>query len=123
MPVIRFKQEKIFYTIKEVADLLGIKQSQLRYWEKQFVQVSPSRTEKGTRQYSKEDVEEIRLIHYLIKERRMTLPGARKKLKENRSNVVRTEEITTRLQTIRAELMRLKVEFDELEEEFDALRR
>jgi hypothetical protein len=52
-----------------------------------------------------------------VKEKGMTLPGAKQKLKENRGNVIRTEEIITRLNDIRAELMKLKTELDELEEE------
>lgn len=123
MPSPRHKprQEKLFYSIKEVADLLGVAQSLLRYWEKNFPSIAPKKTEKGTRQYRKEDVDEIRLIHYLVKTRGMTLSGARQKLNENRGNVILTEAITTRLQTIRAELMRLKEEFDELSEEYNSL--
>ena len=115
MPVIRFKREKMFYSIKEVADMFNVNQSLLRYWEKEFPSVQPAKTEKGTRQYRKEDIDEIRLIHYLVKEKGMTLPGAKQKLKENREGVVRTEEIVDRLKTIRGELMKLKTEFDELD--------
>ena len=115
MPGIRFKREKMFYSIKEVADMFNVNQSLLRYWEKEFPSVQPAKTEKGTRQYRKEDIDEIRLIHYLVKEKGMTLPGAKQKLKENREGVVRTEEIVDRLKTIRGELMKLKTEFDELD--------
>ncbi|MDR1526390.1 MAG: MerR family transcriptional regulator [Dysgonamonadaceae bacterium] len=116
MPAIRFKQEKLFYSIKEVADMFGVNQSLLRYWEKEFPSIRPAKTEKGTRQYRKEDVDEIRLIHYLVKEKGMTLPGAKQKLKENREPVVRTEEIVDRLKGIRAELLELKTAFDALDE-------
>ena len=114
-----FKQEKLFYSIKEVADLFDVNQSLLRYWEKEFPSVKPTKTAKGTRQYRKEDIEEIRRIHYLVKEKGLTLPGAKQKLKENPESVVQTEEIVTRLKGIRAELMKLKTEFDELDEEYD----
>ncbi|MDR2804310.1 MAG: MerR family transcriptional regulator [Dysgonamonadaceae bacterium] len=117
MPAIKFKQEKKFYSIKEVADMFDVNQSLLRYWEKEFPSINPAKTEKGTRQYRKEDVDEIRLIHYLVKEKGMTLPGAKQKLKENRGNVVCTEEIIDRLKSVRTELMKLKTELDELEEE------
>jgi DNA-binding transcriptional MerR regulator len=115
MPVIRFKREKMFYSIKEVAEMFDVNPSLLRYWEKEFPSVQPAKTEKGTRQYRKEDIDEIRLIHYLVKEKGMTLPGAKQKLKENREGVVRTEEIIDRLKMIRGELMKLKTEFDELD--------
>ena len=119
MPAIKFKQEKMFYSIKEVADKFNVNQSLLRYWEKEFPSIKPTKTDKGTRQYRKEDVDEIRLIHYLVKEKGLTLPGARQKLKENRENIVRTEEIADRLRNIRTELMKLKTEFDELNEEYN----
>ena len=119
MPAIKFKQGKMFYSIKEVADIFGVNQSLLRYWEKEFPSINPAKTDKGTRQYRKEDVDEIRLIHYLVKEKGMTLPGAKQKLKENRDGIIHTQEIMDHLKNIRAELMQLKTEFDELDEEYN----
>jgi DNA-binding transcriptional MerR regulator len=114
-----FKQEKIFFSIKEVADMFDVNQSLLRYWEKEFPNINPTKTAKGNRQYRKEDIEEIRLVHYLVKEKGMTLPGAKQKLKDNREGIVRTEEIINRLKTVRTELMKLKTEFDSLNEEYE----
>jgi DNA-binding transcriptional MerR regulator len=116
-----FKQEKIYYSIKEVAEMFDVNQSLLRYWEKEFPNIKPVKTDRGTRQYRKEDIDEIRLVHYLVKEKGMTLLGAKQKLKENRANVIQTGEIITRLKNIRAELMKLKNEFDELDKEYDSL--
>jgi DNA-binding transcriptional MerR regulator len=120
MPDFKFKREKLFYSIKEVADMFDVNQSLLRYWEKEFATLHPVKTEKGTRQYRQEDIDEIRLIHYLVKEKGLTLPGAKQKLKENRSDVVHTEEIIDRLKNIRTELMKLKTEFDELDEAYES---
>ncbi|MDH8701455.1 DNA-binding transcriptional MerR regulator [Dysgonomonadaceae bacterium PH5-43] len=114
----KFKQEKIFYSIKEVAEMFNVNQSLLRYWEKEFPSIKPSKTNKGTRQYRKEDIEEIRLVHYLVKERGMTLPGAKQRLKDNKEKVAHTEKIVNSLKTIRAELLDLKQAFDELDEEY-----
>jgi DNA-binding transcriptional MerR regulator len=119
MTAIKYKPGKIFYSIKEVAEMFYVNQSLLRYWEKEFPSIKPSKTDKGTRQYRQEDVEEIRLVHYLVKEKGMTLPGAKQKLKENRDNVIHTGDIIDRLKNIRTELMKLKIEFDELSEEYD----
>ena len=119
MPTIKFKQGKMFYSIKEVADMFDVNQSLLRYWEKEFPSIKPAKTDKGTRQYRKEDVEEIRLIHHLVKEKGMTLPGAKQKLKENRDSVIHTQKIIDCLQNVRAELVKLKNEFDEVEEEYN----
>jgi len=119
MPNIKFKQEKMFYSIKEVADMFNVNQSLLRYWEKEFPSIKPAKTDKDTRLYRKEDVEEIRLIYHLVKEKGLTLRGAKQKLKENRSAVIQTGEIINRLKNIRIELMRLKTEFDELDEDYE----
>ena len=111
----KFNQEKIFYSIKEVADLFNVKQSLLRYWEKEFPSINPSKTNKGTRQYRKEDIEEIRLIHYLIKEKGMTISGAKQKLNENRDTIVQTGEIVNYLKNIKKELLELNTILEELE--------
>lgn len=110
-----FKQEKIFYSITEVANMLEVNTSLLRYWEKEFDFINPHKSEKGTRQYRKEDIEAIRLVHYLVKDKGLTLAGAKQKLKENKEKVVQTEEIVARLKVVRTELLALKEEFDELE--------
>jgi len=119
MPEIKLEQEKMYYSIKEVADMFDVNQSLLRYWEKEFPSIKPLKTDKGTRQYRKKDIEEIRLIHHLVKGKKLTLPGAKQKLKENRENVIHTQEIIDRLKNVRTELMKLKTEFDELDDEYD----
>lgn len=111
----KIKQEKLIYSITEVADLFDVNPSLLRYWEKEFDFVNPHKSAKGTRQYRKEDVEAIRLVHYLVKEKGLTLAGAKKKLKENKEKIVQTEEVVFRLKNIRQELLSIKDEFDELE--------
>jgi DNA-binding transcriptional MerR regulator len=110
-----FKKEKIYYSIKEVSELLNVSYTTLRYWESEFESLHPRKTDKGTRQYKKEDIEEIRLIHHLVKQKKMTIAGARQKLKGNRDSVVKVEEIVSRLENIRQELLLLKQEFDTLE--------
>lgn len=101
---------KLYYSIGEVADMLGVNESLLRFWEKTFDIITPRKTEKGTRFYRREDIENIRLIYYLVKEKGMTLAGARKKLKENKESVIRNYEIIDRLQAIRAELIAIRDE-------------
>ena len=68
---------KLYYSISEVAQMFDVNESLLRFWEKEFPQISPKKGSRGVRQYRKEDVETIRLIYHLVKERGMTLPGAR----------------------------------------------
>lgn len=106
------KELKIYYSVKEVADMFGVKPSLLRFWEKEFPQIAPKIAGRGIRQYRKEDVETVKLIYHLVKEKGMTLQGARQKLKDNRENTIRNYEIITRLKSIREELMAMKLELD-----------
>lgn len=117
----KHKQEKLFYSIKEVADMFEVSQPLLRYWEDEFPTIKPSRTAKGTRQYREKDLEEIRLVYHLLKERGMTIAGAKQKLKENRETVARTGEVVARLKDIRDELAKLKDEFDEMEDQYNEI--
>ena len=103
---------KIYYSVKEVADMFGVKPSLLRFWEKEFPQIAPKIAGRGIRQYRKEDVETVKLIYHLVKEKGMTLQGARQKLKDNRESTIRNYEIITRLKSIREELMAMKLELD-----------
>jgi Predicted transcriptional regulators len=111
----KFRQEKMVYSITEVAEMFGVNTSLLRYWEKEFDFIQPHKSAKSTRQYRKEDIEAIRLVYYLVKEKGLTLAGAKQKLKENKEKVTQTEDVVFRLKGIREELLSLKTEFDELE--------
>lgn len=103
---------KLFYSISEVAQMFGVNESLLRYWEKEFPQITPKKGSRGIRQYRKEDVETIRLIYHLVKEKGMTLPGARQKLKDNKETTIRNFEIINRLKGIREELLAMKNALD-----------
>ena len=103
---------KLYYSISEVAQMFDVNESLLRFWEKEFPQISPKKGSRGVRQYRKEDVETIRLIYHLVKERGMTLPGARQKLKDNREATIRNFEIIDRLKQIRQELIGMRDALD-----------
>lgn len=111
------KDLKLYYSIGEVAQMFDVNESLLRFWEKEFPIITPKKNSKGTRQYRKEDVENIRLIYHLVKEKGMTLQGARQKLKNNKENTVQTYEIITRLQRIKEELLAMKKELDLIDSE------
>lgn len=109
------KDLKLFYSISEVAKELNVKESMLRYWEKEFSSVlKPHKTAKGTRQYKKEDMDVIRRIHYLVKVKGMTIQGARHKLKGNPDGVAQNAEVVKRLQSIKEELLKIKNELEHL---------
>ncbi|MDE5622169.1 MAG: MerR family transcriptional regulator, partial [Alistipes sp.] len=65
--------EKLFYSMGEVAEMFDVNQSLLRHWEAQFSVLRPKRNKKGNRLFSPQDVEHLKLIYHLVKERGMTL--------------------------------------------------
>lgn len=109
------KDVKIYSSISEVAQIFGVNESTLRFWEKEFDIISPRKTEKGTRFYKKEDIDAVRLVYHLVKERGLTLAGAKQKLKDNKETVIQQVEIVTRLKQIKEELLDLKAAFDALQ--------
>ncbi|WP_071147859.1 MerR family transcriptional regulator [Bacteroides ihuae] len=106
------KDLKLYYSISEVAEMFDVNESLLRFWEKEFPQIIPKKSARGTRQYRKEDLETIKLIYHLVKEKGMTLPGARQKLKDNKESTVNNFEIIDRLKSIKEELLKIKNELD-----------
>lgn len=106
------KNLKLFYSIGEVARMFNVNESLLRFWEKEFPQIAPRKTAGGTRQYRKEDIEAIKLVHHLVKEKGMTLPGARQQLTKNKDNTVKNYEVLERLKNVKAELLAIKRELD-----------
>ena len=108
------KELKLYYSISEVAKMFDVNESLLRFWEKEFPIIKPKKNAKGSRQYRKEDIENIRLIYHLVKEKGMTLLGARQKLKDNKEDTIQAIEIIDRLKEILEELLKMKKELDTL---------
>ena len=108
------KELKMYYSIGEVARMFNVNESLLRYWEKEFPIISPKKAGGNIRQYRKEDIENIRLVYHLVKEKGMTLQGAKQRLKTNKEKIVQTAEVVTRLKQIREELVKLRKSLDSL---------
>ena len=106
------KDLKLYYSIGEVAAMFDVNESLLRYWEKEFPQLNPKKGGRGVRQYRKEDIETVRLIYHLVKERGMTLPGARQRMKDNREATLRNIDAVDRLKAIREELIGMRNALD-----------
>ncbi len=115
MPYKNPKIEKVIFTIGEVAEMLGITTSQIRYWEINFNELKPQKNKKGNRLFTKADIEQVKLIHYLVKTRGLTIKGAQQKLKENRDETVNNFEVVKRLQNIKQELTEIRDEMEEKE--------
>ncbi|MDO9039919.1 MAG: MerR family transcriptional regulator [Bacteroidota bacterium] len=110
MPYKKPKIEKVFYSIGEVADLFGVNTSKIRFWENEFDILKPHKNNKGNRMFTLEDIENLKLINHLLKERGMTIKGAQKKLKENKEDTLQNFEVVSRLQEIRQMLIEIKEE-------------
>ena len=108
------KELKMYYSIGEVARMFGVNESLLRYWEKEFPVIAPRKAGGNVRQYRKEDIENIRLIYHLVKEKGMTLQGAKLRLKTSREQTLNTAEIMERLKLVREELVQLRSALDYL---------
>ena len=105
--------EKLFYSMGEVAEMFDVNASLIRHWESQFSVIRPKRNKKGNRLFSPQDVENLKLIYHLVKERGMTLEGAKKALKQKpaaEGGVQRDAELMERLQRIRALLAEVREE-------------
>ena len=101
---------KLYYSVGEVAEMLGVSESLLRFWEKEFPQITPKKAGRGIRQYRQEDIETLKLIYHLVKERGMTLQGARQRLEDNpKSSATESNfELVERLKAIREELVSMR---------------
>jgi len=97
--------EKLFYSISEVAGMFHVNQSNLRFWEKEFKQLTPKRNAKGTRFYSPDDILVIKSIIYLVSEQKLTLEGAKRKLGQKKDVIAKQTEVVERLKLIRKELI------------------
>ena len=102
--------DKLFYSMGEVAEMFDVNTSLIRNWESQFSILRPKRNKKGNRLFSPEDVENLKMIYHLVKERGMTLEGAKKALRKapSESGVDRDAELMERLQRIRALLVEVR---------------
>ncbi len=106
------KTLKKYYAIGEVAEMFGVTETLLRYWEKEFPSIQPRKSGRNVRQYTQEDINEIRVIHNMVKVRGMKLAAARTAIAKNHSKENSTTELMNRLQQIRTELVSIKKELD-----------
>lgn len=109
------KNLKLYYSIKEVAEMFGLNESTLRYWESEFPYLKPkTQPASKVRQYTEKDIEQIKLIHNLVKVRGFKLAAAKKIINSNRDGADKTADVLTRLSGIRDELTALKRQLDTL---------
>ncbi|MBR4899137.1 MAG: MerR family transcriptional regulator [Prevotella sp.] len=110
------KDLKLYYSIKEVAEMFGLNESTLRYWETEFPYLKPKTSGPNkVRQYSAKDIEQIKLIHNLVKVRGFKLAAAKKMINANRDGADRSADVLSRLISVRDDLVALKHQLDGLQ--------
>ena len=99
--------DKRYYSIGEVAKAFSVKTSLLRFWEKEFEEIQPKKKQSGARKYTPKNLTTIQFIYHLVKEKGMTLQGAKKQLKLKSSDNS-NKDLLTKLEGIKASLVKLK---------------
>lgn len=112
MPYRKPKIEKVFYSIGEVADMFQVNASLIRFWENEFDILKPKKNKKGNRLFTPEDIENIKIIYHLVRERGLTLKGAKQKLKDNKEDTINKYELVDRLKDIRQMLLDMRDHMD-----------
>ncbi len=102
--------EKLYYSIGEVAEMFQVNTSLIRFWEKEFEIIKPKKNKKGNRLFTQQDIENFHLIFHLVKERGFTLEGAKKKLKDKKKETTDNFEVIQSLKRIKSFLLELKEE-------------
>lgn len=108
------KLSKKYYKIGDVAEILQIPTSTLRFWEKEFTVIKPKRNAKNVRVYTVKDIETIKMIYYLVKEKGLKLDAAQAMIKRNRDGVSKQFEVVERLKAVREELLKVNAALETL---------
>ena len=107
------ESSKLYHSISEVSAKFGVKASLIRFWEKEFDIIKPRKNAKGNRLFTQQDIDNIALVHHYVKERRLTLEGARQKIRQNRDDAEHAFQIVQSLKKIRAMLLEIKESIDD----------
>ena len=103
--------EKCYYTVGEVAGILGESTSLVRFWANEFPKfIRPQRNAKGNRLFSRDDVETFKHIHLLVKVEGLTLEGAAKRLKGEKKDVINKTKVLESLKGIRQQLAEIRAD-------------
>lgn len=105
---IELQPDKRYYSIGEIAKAFDVNASLIRFWDGEFDILKPKKNAKGNRMFTPEDVNNLKLIYHLVKERGFTLEGARTHLKEGQKKTLDKYEIISKLETIKTQLMNIK---------------
>lgn len=100
--------EKIYFSIGEVAQMFNVAPSLIRFWESEFETIRPKKNRNGNRQFTKEDINNVRTIYHLVKEKGFTLQGAKDMLRNDDQAVGAKVEMIDSLKKVRGFLVEIR---------------
>tara|TARA_B100000900_G_C20518190_1_gene691012 strand:- start:356 stop:685 length:330 start_codon:yes stop_codon:yes gene_type:complete len=98
---------KRYYSIGEVAKFLNVNTSLIRFWEKEFEQINPKKKKSGIRKFTRSDIETLQVIYSLLKEKKMTIDGAKRHLGQANSKDKVLISIRNKLEKVKSDLLSL----------------
>ncbi len=101
-------QKKLYYSISEVAGWFKVNTSLLRYWENEFDVLQPRKTRKGDRLFRVEDIKNLQLIYFLLRQRKFSIEGAKNYLKNNKAQADMQSQLVQSLTKFKSFLLELK---------------
>ena len=101
-------EQVTYYNIGQAAKMFNVATSLIRYWESEFEMLNPDKDEKGNRRYTEDDIERLRTVYHLVKEKGYTLKGAKSILSEGNDAVQKEMELLSSLKKVRSLLAELK---------------
>jgi DNA-binding transcriptional MerR regulator len=99
---------KLYYTMGEVTQMFDVNASQIRFYEKEFDILQPKKNKKGNRLFTPEDVENLKIIFSLVKDKGFTLHGAKDYLKQNKSEIKENQKVIDSLERLKQFLLEVK---------------
>ena len=103
--------KKLYYSMGEVTEMFAVEPSLIRYWCTQFSCLRPKRNAKGNRMFSPQDIERLKRIHHLLKEKKMTIEGAQKAMRKRNIEAEDKDSdiaLLEQLQSLRAMLVEMR---------------
>lgn len=105
-----YEPQKLYFTIGEVSKMFNVNPSLIRFWENEFEVLQPKKNKKGNRLFTSEDLENLKIIYHLVKEKGYTLNGAKEEMKKNNSGLKDQQKVVESLQNLKQFLLQIKDE-------------
>src|ERR1700750_2726856 len=108
MPYKEREITKMYYTMGEVSAMFDVNASMIRFYEKEFDVLKPKKNKKGNRLFTPEDVENLKIIFHLIRDKGYTLNGAKDHLKSNMTETKDSQRVISSLENLKKFLLEVR---------------